>query len=148
MTRKIHKLSAKAVAALKKPGRHSDGANLFLHISEHGGHCRKSWVFRYVRGSKTTELGLGPIANVSLAQLREKASELRRQLADGRDILADRRAAKRAPDGRRTFGQVATALMEAKRPEWRSATHASQWRQSLEAYAAPLWDRPIDEIER
>jgi hypothetical protein len=36
MTRSIHKLSARAVATLAKPGRHSDGGGLYLSISRDG----------------------------------------------------------------------------------------------------------------
>ena len=36
MSRAIQKLSAVTCKALKKPGRHSDGASLYLNISKSG----------------------------------------------------------------------------------------------------------------
>jgi hypothetical protein len=42
MTRKLNRLTAKAVAALSTPGRHSDGGGLYCHVNERGGAARKS----------------------------------------------------------------------------------------------------------
>ena len=50
------KLGARTVAALKQPGRHSDGGGLYLSISKHG---RRRWMFLYTRAGKRSELGLG-----------------------------------------------------------------------------------------
>ena len=50
------KLSARKVETLTKPGRHSDGDNLYLSISTNGG---KRWVFFYRHGGKRKEMGLG-----------------------------------------------------------------------------------------
>jgi hypothetical protein len=42
MTRGIHKLTARAVMAINKPGRHADGGNLYLQISQSG---TRQWTF-------------------------------------------------------------------------------------------------------
>jgi hypothetical protein len=36
MRKQLHKLSARAVATLTKPGRHSDGGGLYLNITATG----------------------------------------------------------------------------------------------------------------
>jgi hypothetical protein len=56
------------------PGRHSDGGGLYLQISPTGA---KSWLFMFKRDGKRSELGLGSIRDVSLADVRQKASDAR-----------------------------------------------------------------------
>ena len=86
------KLSARKIASAKTPGRYGDGGNLWLCISKTG--C-KSWSVRYRLAGWNREIGLGPVDLVSLAQAREQALEVRRQLRAGIDPLerhpADRR---------------------------------------------------------
>jgi integrase len=38
-------------------------------------------------------------------------------------------------------------LFAAKSSEWRSAKHRAQWRQTMEVYAKPLRDVPVDEVD-
>jgi len=63
------------------------------------------------------------------------------------DPLAAKKATTEAGGKRRTFGQCAGDLIKSKRSEWRNAEHARQWRTTLETYAAPLWNVPIDEVD-
>ena len=73
-----------------KPGRHGDGRGLYLQVI--GG--SKTWVLRYEHQKRERWMGLGSVEFVSLAQARERAFELRRQLKDqGIDPLERRRAA-------------------------------------------------------
>ena len=53
------KLSARKVATLSKPGRHGDGAGLYLSISKAGDTLRRRWVYLFTRGGKLREMGLG-----------------------------------------------------------------------------------------
>ena len=48
-------LTIKQIAAAKKPGRYSDGANLYLQV---GKHATKSWLLRYVRDGRERWMGL------------------------------------------------------------------------------------------
>jgi hypothetical protein len=77
---RIKRLSAKSVTTLKKPGRHSDGGNLYLAISKNGG---RSWTFMYRWRGKQIELGFGSVRGVTLARARELAVEARVRLAQG-----------------------------------------------------------------
>jgi hypothetical protein len=68
------KLTTKKIESLLKAGRKCralDGQNLYLQVR---GVNRASWILRYVSplSCKTRELGLGAIAQVSLAQARAK----------------------------------------------------------------------------
>jgi Arm DNA-binding domain len=86
MTRKINKLTARSVATITKPGRHSDGRTLYLSISKNDGGRR--WVFMFSLHGRITELGLGSARDVPLARARELAEQARSKLAESR--LRDR----------------------------------------------------------
>ena len=137
------KLTARA-AATAKPGRHGDGAGLWLVVSASGA---RKWVFRFSFGGKVTEMGLGSAGVVGLAQARDRAMEARRSLADGRNPIEARKEAQRAEIAKPTFGSIADALIAAKQPEWRNEKHRAQWKMTLETYAKPIRSRPVDEID-
>jgi Arm DNA-binding domain len=143
MARTRKKLTARAVAALAEPGKHSDGGGLYLRID---GANRRRWIFRFVRRGRMKEMGLGGYPEVSLADARKARDLAERSVQAGKDPIEARDAARRADAGKPTFGQEADALIEAKASEWRNEKHRSQWRMTLEIYAAPLRSRPVDEI--
>jgi integrase len=148
MATKINRLTARMVSTLSEPGRHSDGANLYLEIKKTGA---RSWVFMYRLGGKQRELGLGSAGpgGVTLAQAREKAAEARRQLQDGIDPLAGRKAAEAARKAATTtFGQFADAYVADHRSGWSNPKHAAQWKMTLgDAYCSKIRQLPIAEIE-
>jgi len=72
MARQLHTLSARTVATLTKPGRHSDGGGLYLSIAASGA---RSWVFMWKADGKRREMGLGALRDVPLAKARERAAE-------------------------------------------------------------------------
>ena len=134
-------LSAVRVKALKEPGRYSDGGGLHLFISKAG---RKSWVLRITIDGRRRDIGLGGYPSVSLALAREKATDNRAAIAEGRDPVAE----KHAP-AMPTFREAARAVHEANKPRWRNARHASSWMQTLERHAMPkLGSTPLDRIGR
>lgn len=146
MARKVNKLSARAVATLDTPGRHSDGGGLYLSISKDGETVRRRWVLLYRWHGKLKEMGLGPAATVSLAQARELADNWRRELQAGRNPLEAREAKRRASQGVRTFGEVAAAFYDAKSQDWRNAKVRAQWMTPLDRYAARLMRMAVNEI--
>lgn len=136
--RSAKKLRAPEIARLTTPGYYSDGGNLVLQVTGTGA---KSWLFRYQVAGKKREMGLGPFQLVSLADARVKALECQLQLLAGDDPIALRSAER---TGRRiavakamTFKQCAERCIEDKRPAWKNTKHASQWTNTLEAYAYP-----------
>ncbi|HEY8033000.1 MAG TPA: integrase arm-type DNA-binding domain-containing protein [Methylocella sp.] len=140
----VRKLSARAVATIVEPGRHSDGEGLYLNVTPSGA---RSWLFIWKKGGKRREMGLGSAGGVTLARARELASACRAQVAAGLDPIEARDTAAKAKSETPTFGRVADALIAAKESEWRNPKHRAQWRMTLETYAAPLRSRPVDEID-
>ncbi|HRD74367.1 MAG TPA: integrase arm-type DNA-binding domain-containing protein [Hyphomicrobiaceae bacterium] len=152
MARALNKLSARAVATLRTPGRHGDGGGLYLAISADG--TRRRWVFLYTLRGQRREMGLGAVADVSLAEAREKAMEARRIVKAGTDPIAAREATKAATRATEaaeraivTFGAFADAYVDRMSPAWRNETHREQWRTTLRVHAAVLRDMPIDGVD-
>lgn len=121
------KLTARQVVTLGE-GYHADGAGLYLQVTGAG----RSWILRYQLDGRRREMGLGAVALFSLAQARQRALEARRQLADGIDPIAHRRA-QRSVQGR-LWGDAVTDFIAAHASGWKSDKQAAQWRQSLDDY--------------
>lgn len=139
MARQLHTLSARTVATLTKPGRHSDGGGLYLNITASGA---RSWVFMWKTDGKRREMGLGSQRDVPLAKARERAAEARQKLADGQDPIAARDNKPRVM----TFGEAADALIESMSSSWRNEKHRAQWKMTLSVYCEPLRAKPVTEI--
>lgn len=147
MARMRNKLTARAVASLYEPGRHSDGGSLYLTIDGAGEAMRRRWLFLFPWRGKRREMGLGGFPEVSLAEARRFRDEAERLLRDGKDPIASRDAVRKAEAGKPTFGMCADALIDAKASEWRNEKHKAQWKMTLEVYAKPLRALPVDEID-
>ena len=143
MARQVHRLSARKVETLTTPGMHADGHGLYLRITT-GKSSGKRWVYLYRRPSdgKRCEIGLGGAASVSLARARERATEARVCIADGRDPLIGKMTEDRMP----TFGELADRHIAAMGANWRNPKHRAQWTMTLRRYGKPLRDRPVNEI--
>lgn len=146
--REMKRLSAVEVSKKTKPGRYGDGGGLWLQVSVSGS---KSWLFRYMRGGKARQMGLGPLHTISLAQAREIALECRQLLLKGIDPIenreAQRTAVRVAEAQNTTFRDCATRHIASHEAGWRSPKHAALWRATLETYAYPtLGDLPVAAI--
>lgn len=142
MARALNKLTTRKVAALKKPGRHSDGGGLYLRITPAGA---RSWVFMTAAGGKRAEIGLGGESAIGLGAVRKIADQLREAAVLGRDpreILQPAVPAKRIP----TFGEYADAYIASVESGWKNATHRQQWRNSLRDHAHSLRVKHVDQI--
>lgn len=133
-----------------KPGRHSDGNNLYLLVKLDG---RKTWVFRY-RDRLTGKLkdkGLGPVAEVTLAQARELALQCRADLRAGRDPIESRKLAlqtARLEQAKQiTFEACAAGCIAAIRDEWRNEKHRDQWTSTIDTYCDSLKPLPVSAID-
>jgi integrase len=142
MAREIEKLTAVGVARLKKPGYHSDGAGLYLQVSDAG---TKSWIFRYKLAGRPREMGLGALHTFGLAEARQRAKEARQLLADGIDPIERRTAVQaaaadvsRAASNVLTFGQAADRYFDAHEARWKNAKSRYQWRQTINTFAKPV----------
>jgi len=140
MSRVKNKLTARTVETKKVQGYFADGGNLYLRITES---LTKGWVFIYVRNGKRTEMGLGSVSNLTLEQAREKATDLRKQLSNGIELLTE----KRQQENERklqiaksmTFQQCAEAYINAHKAGWKNPKHIQQWQNTLAQYAFPVF---------
>lgn len=97
----------------------------------------------FTRHGRRSELGLGGGRDMSLADARSLAAEMRAVLERGGDPRSVRNKGKQGV----TFGEFADAYIETMRPSWRNAKHAAQWVMTLTQYAAKLRPMMIDAIE-
>lgn len=128
-----------------RPGATADGDGLYLKIGPTGA---ASWQLRFQIDGKRRMMGLGSCAAVSLAEARDKASEMRKLVKQGVDPLTRKEVEKTAALSRAvTFRDVARTYIESHRAGWRSAKHAAQWESTLETYAHPwIGNKTIAEI--
>ena len=140
MAREINRLSARTVATLKEPGRHSDGGGLYLVVDKSGA---KRWAYLFRWEGKLKEMGLGGVISVPLAKARERAATAREQVADGVNPIAARR--RKSADGV-LFGVFAEELLSSLDSQWRNDKHRKQWRTSLQRHAPEIWSGPIASI--
>jgi integrase len=133
-----------ALTALKvknaKPGRHADGAGLYLLVRDSGS---RSWVLRTQVNGKRKDFGLGPASRVSLAQARSKATGLRDKVKAGEAIRPDAALKPAIP----TFEGAARKCHEALKSGWANGKHRDGWFASLENHIFPmLGEIPVNEI--
>lgn len=139
--KKLNRLSARTVATLTKPGRHADGGNLYLVVDKGGA---KRWTFMFQQHGKQYEAGLGALNSVPLAKAREIAASFRATLAAGLNPIVERR--NHRPARHEMFGQMVENFLTAHERSW-GEKHGQQWRQTLEIYAAPLYNLPINQVD-
>ena len=147
------KLSARAVSTAAEPGWYDDGGGLRLQVTKSGA---KSWVYRFMLAGKSREMGLGSLADVTLAEARATAAEARKLVKSGVDPIAQRDADREAARATAalaaaramTFKQCAGAYIEAHRAGWKNAKHATQWPNTLRDYAYPVFgELPVQDID-
>jgi integrase len=122
-----------------KPGKHSDGGNLYLIVSITGA---RKWVLRFTWRGNAKEMGLGSAGSVTLADAREKAASARRKIGKGLNPIDERRRDGGIP----TFGDMADDVRASLSMGFRNEKHKAQWKSTLETYAAPLRAKPVDTI--
>lgn len=149
MPKKAKELSALTVSKFKTEGRYAVGGVDGLHLRVSGG--SRAWVLRIAVGSRASadgyttvhrrDVGLGGYPEVSLAEARDRARELRKQVRDGVDPVLKRQAAKvqsaLETAKAKTFQECADAYIEANRAGWKSDKHAQQWTNTLSTYVYP-----------
>lgn len=139
MPRTLNRLKPLQVDRARKSGRFADGGGLYLYVGKEG---RKSWLFRYVRGSKMTELGLGGLTAVPLVDARNEAAELRKVLAQGGDPKAHRDSLRRKAATQAvkdtTFKTCAERYIATHRETWKTAKQAAVWKGRLTRHAFPV----------
>ncbi len=141
------------------PGRHSDGAGLYLLVKPTGA---RSWVLRVQYQGQRRDLGLGSVAtealpidpellplhrrkSLTLKEAREKARIARELAKAGIDpALQWKQQVRRAP----TFEEAAKAFLDENKKDWSNPKHRDQWLSSLERHAFPIIGKmPVDQID-
>ena len=117
------RLTARKVATAK-PGKYSDGGNLYLIVSPSGS---RKWVLRFTWLGRGKEMGLGSAAAVSLADARENAASARRKIAQGLNPIDERKRTSGVP----TFGEMADQVRETLSAGFRNEKHKAQWKSTL-----------------
>ncbi|EAQ6245722.1 integrase arm-type DNA-binding domain-containing protein [Salmonella enterica] len=161
MPKKAKELTGLAVAKLKKEGSFAVGGVDGLYLRNRG--QSRSWVLCVAMGVRVNVLGrtvprrlnmgLGPYPEVSLAEARDKARELRKQIRNGIDPLAEKHAHKahqeRLAHKNKSFASCAEDVIAIKTKELKNQKHIAQWRSTLETYAYPvIGQKPIAEITK
>jgi integrase len=149
---KHNQLTTRKIAAATKPGYYGDGAGLYLQISKFG---TKSWIFRYMANGRNRDMGLGPLCDFTLAEVRERAHKLRQQIKDGLDPIDERRDAKlarqqaalREAASRMSFADCAASYLTEHAPTWRNDKHRGQWADSLARANKVFGDLSVDAVD-
>jgi integrase len=143
-------LSARTVAALKAEGRHAVGGAPGLHLRVSAGH--RGWVLRILVGNQRRDIGLGPFPQVGLAEAREKAREIHRQVRQGTSPLSPKRMQQQALQAseaaNKKFDWCVTEFINSKADEWKNAKHRQQWESTLKTYASPhIGDMAVRDVD-
>ncbi|MBX9989355.1 MAG: integrase arm-type DNA-binding domain-containing protein [Phreatobacter oligotrophus] len=147
VARRVGILTALAVKNASGPGLLSDGGGLYLQIGKTGA---KSWIFRFMLRGKARAMGLGALHTVSLAEARQAALDCRKALREGKDPIEERKERLREASSstQPTFAWCAEEYIKSHEAGWRNEKHASQWRNTLETYAGPVFgEKPIDTVD-
>lgn len=135
------KLTASRLKNLIEPGRYSDGDGLFLEVKPAGG---RNWILRVQCGGRRRDIGIGSLKSVDLGDAREAAHQIRRQIAQGLDPIAER---KRERQEIPNFRRAAKIVHDEHKASWKNGKHQSQWLTTLETYAFPkLGNRLVSDI--
>jgi integrase len=143
-------LSQTRADKIKQPGRYADGRNLYLQVSAAG---NRSWIFRYELRGRERIMGLGPCADFTLEEARERARLARQLLKDGIDPLdkAHEARAQAAAQAAKaiTFAQATDSYLNFHAAKWTNAPYAKLCRMRLNDYVFPsIGALPVGTIDK
>lgn len=141
-TRRKAPATVAEVNALRTPGRHSIGGGLILVVNPGGS---RAWMTRFRDATgRCRDMGIGAFPEVTLKEAREKAADLRRQVRDGLDPVAERRKQREAIP---TFKEAAASVFDERKAAFENVQHQTQWMATLRSFTFPfLGDCPVNEI--
>ncbi|RYG88613.1 MAG: site-specific integrase [Alphaproteobacteria bacterium] len=123
------------------PGRHTDMYGLHLFVRPSGA---RSWILRFAYNGRRRDFGLGGAHDVSLAEARVLAINLRKAIRAGIEPVRKRGAVRTSV---RTFEAVTRDCYEAMKGGWKDHRHAS-WMSSFERHVFPLIGcKPVTAID-
>ena len=127
---------------------YSDGAGLYLRVAASGS---KSWIYRFQLNGKRRDMGIGNLADLSLAEARGEVATLGKLVRQGIDPI-DHREAQKAEQQQEaetkavTFGEVATIYIDGRAPGWQNPKHVEQWRSTLKTYCKDFYSKSADSV--
>jgi hypothetical protein len=93
-------------------------------------------------------MGLGPFAQVSLAEARAARDKARAKVRDGIDPIEARQTIIISKPAPMTFDQAAAHYIRAHADAWRNVKHRRQWATTLASYVSPVFGAlPVDAID-
>ena len=130
-----------------KPGKHCDGAGLWLVVREDGG---AQWVLRVTVHGRRREMGLGGFPALGLAEARKVAQRWRDVVAAGRDPIKEREREERAARREDISLAILTAdAFEARKAELKGDGTAGRWLSPLTLHVLPkLGKVPVTDIDQ
>lgn len=140
------KLTDAKLRTLNTPGKHSDGAGLYLELTKAGG---RYWRMKYRYGGKEKRLAFGVYPAVSLKAARDLAGAARKAIQGGADPGELRKAEKAQTqhEAVNTLQAVADDWLTHQSTRW-GAEQKARIRASLEADIFPkLGDTPLAAIK-
>jgi integrase len=144
MPKIVRPLTVARIEREKTKATLSDGGGLMLLVGE------KTWVWRYVMGTRRRDLTIGRYPDVSLEAAREEVRKWRAVLAQGGDPHAARDQARR-PSTVPTFGECADLYIETHRSAWKlkdgESKHLDQWVRSLREQAKAIRSLPVNMVD-
>lgn len=146
LVRESNRLSAKGAAALA-PGKHADGAGLWLVKDEPH---RGKWVLRVTVHGRRREMGLGAFPAVSLAEARRLAGEGRAKVRAGLDPIKERERERReVARNLHLLKDIALDAFESRKAELKGDGTAGRWFSPLEIHVLPkLGKMPVADIDQ
>jgi integrase len=144
------RLSQTRADKIRAPGRYGDGRGLYLQITKTE---NRSWIFRYELNGHERYMGLGPCADFTLEEARERARLARQLLKDGIDPIdvAHEQRAKVAQEAAKvvTFKAAADAYYDFHSPKWENEKHKAQFHSRLSEYVFPVMGTlPVAAIDK
>lgn len=138
------KLTARSVAAARfdgKPRKYFDGHGLYLHVSS----ASRVWRYGYRLHGKQKTFTIGPVDLISLAQARELHRDARKQVTQGLDPVAQRRAAQAVSDTL-PMGEVMDRWL-LKRQQVVAASNGDKIASRLKHLKDRFCSIPLDQLE-
>ncbi|WP_208437611.1 tyrosine-type recombinase/integrase [Bartonella taylorii] len=140
--RAIHRLSASFVKSSPQ-GKYCDGAGLWLNVRKDN---TRSWFFRYTHHNKRREMGLGPVARLSLKEARELVRYYSDILKEGNDPIVFREQTILKQQSN-MFKEIAQAAFESKKAELKNEGKNGRWFSPLELHVIPhIGNLPIEQL--
>jgi integrase len=126
-----------------KPYMLLDGEGLHLRIHPSGS---KLWRFRFRFAGKANMMSLGPFPAVSLKEARDARDDIKKQIAAGIDPALRKKLDKITTNSPNTFGAIADEYLANLKTAGAAEATLSKNTWMLTDLAAPLRNRPIDQI--